>query len=96
MTWFSENYGAKFCQTFLSTGFPYVTQNSGGRIPDKAKRHKTDTDIVLDLFGDSLTQSDTKCVKQNVDLCLVYFLLSKYKVLPVPVKIISVYINSMY
>lgn len=96
MTWFSNSYGAKICQTFLSTGFPYVTLNSGGRISDKAKKHKTDTDVVLDLFGDSMTQSDTKCSKQNMDLCLIYFFLSKYKTLPVPVKIISVYINGKY
>lgn len=96
MTWFSTNYGAKICQTFLSTGFPYVTLNSGGRASDKVKKHKTDTDVVLDLFGDSTTQSDTKCSKQNLDLCLVYFLLSKYTKLPITAKGISVYINSMY
>jgi len=96
MFWFSHNYGAKICQTFLSTGFPFVTLNSGGRTSDKTKKNKTDTDVVLDLFGDSMMQSDTKCSKQNIDLCLVYFLLSKYNTLPVPVKTISVYINGMY
>lgn len=93
MTWFSDNYGARICQTFLSTGFPYVTLNTGGRTPDKAKKHKTDADVVMDLFGDSFIQSDTKCTKQNIDLCLVYFLLSKYKSLPELAKTISVYIN---
>lgn len=96
MAWFSINYGPKICQTFISNSFPYMTLNSGGRTPDKVKKHKTDTDVVLDLFGDSMIQSDTKCSKQNIDLCLVYFLLSKYKVLPVPVKIISLYINSKH
>ncbi|KAL4091103.1 hypothetical protein QTP88_025843 [Uroleucon formosanum] len=94
MAWFSINYGPMICQTFISNSFPYMTLNSGGRTPDKVKKHKTDTDVVLDLFGDSMIQSDTKCSKQNIDLCLVYFLLSKYKVLPVPVKIISLYINN--
>lgn len=96
MSWFSISYGPKICQTFISTGFPYITLNSGGRTPDKVKKHKTDTDVVLDLFGDSMVQSDIKCSKQNIDLCLVYFLLSKYKILPVPVKVISLYINSKY
>lgn len=97
MTWFSCNYGTKICQTFLSTGFPYITLNHGGNISNKAKKHKTDTDIVLNLFGDSMTISDTKCSKQNIDLCLVYFLLSKYNTsLPVPVKPISIYINGTY
>lgn len=96
MAWFSINYGPMICQTFISNSFPYMTLNSGGRTPDKVKKHKTDTDVVLDLFGDSMIQSDTKCSKQNIDLCLVYFLLSKYKVLPVPVKIISLYINSKH
>jgi len=96
MDWFSNNYGPQICQTFISNGFPYMTLNSGGRTPDKAKKHKTDTDVVLDLFGDSMVQSDTKCSKQNIDLCLIYFLLSKYKILPVPVKIISLYINSKH
>lgn len=94
MTWFSCNYGSKICQTFL-TGFPYVTLNNGGRTPDKAKKHKSDMDVVLDLFGDSMIQSDSKCSKQNIDLCFLYFLLSKYTNLPVSVKGISVYINSM-
>lgn len=94
MTWFSHNYGSKICQTFLS-GFPYVTLNNGGRTPDKTKKYKSDTDVVLDLFGDSMIQSDSKCSKQNIDLCFLYFLLSKYTKLPVPVKGISVYINSM-
>lgn len=93
MAWFSKTYGAKICQTFLSNGFPYVTLNTGGRISEKVKKHKTDADVVLNLFGDSMVQSDTKCSKQNIDLCFVYFLLSKYKTLPVPVKIISNYIN---
>lgn len=96
MSWFSNSYGAKICQTFLSNGFPYITLNTGGRSSDKAKKHKTDVDVVLNLFGDSMAQSDTKCSKQNIDLCLVYFLLSKYKTLPTPVKIISVYINGIY
>jgi len=95
MSWFSHYYGAKICQTFLSTGFPFVTLNNGSRTSDKAKKHKTDTDVVLDLFGDSMVQSDTKCSKQNIDLCLVYFLLSKYNTLPVPIKTISTYINGM-
>lgn len=96
MTWFSVNYGPKICQTFISTSFPYMTLNTGGHTPNKAKKHKTDADVVLDLFGDSMVQSDIKCSKQNIDLCLVYFLLSKYKILPVPVKIISLYINSKH
>lgn len=96
MTWFSNNYGTNICQTFLSSGFPYMTLNSGGRISDKIKKNKTDTDVVLDLFGDSMTQSDTKCSKQNIDLCLIYFLLSQYKTLPIPVKIISMYINGTF
>jgi hypothetical protein len=96
MTWFSNCYGAKICQTFLSNGFPYITLNIGGRTSDKAKKHKTDADVVMNLFGDSIEQSDSKCSKQNIDLCLVYFLLSKYKTLPVPVKIMSAYINGMY
>jgi len=96
MAWFSINYGPKICQTFISNGFPYITLNSGGRTSDKVKKHKTDTDVVLDLFGDSMVQSDTKCSKQNIDLCLVYFLLSKYKILPVSVKVISLYINSKH
>lgn len=96
MTWFSENYGVKICQTFLASGFPYMTLNSGGHVSNKLKKHKTDTDVVLDLFGDSMVQSDIKCSKQNIDLCLVYLLLSKYKKLPIPVTTISVYINGMY
>lgn len=96
MTWFSNNYGTSICQTFLSTGFPYVTLNSGGCIYDKVKKNKTDTDVVLDLFGDNITQSDTKCSKQNIDLCLIYFLLSQYKILPIPVKTISIYINGIF
>jgi len=94
MTWFSCNYGVKICQTFLLTGFPYMTLNNGGYKSDKAKKHKTDTDVVLDLFGDSMIQSDIKCSKQNMDLCLIYVLMSKYKTLPLPAKTISVYINS--
>lgn len=96
MTWFSNNYGKNICQTFLSTGFPYMTLNSGGRISNQVKKNKTDTDVVLDLFGDSMSQSDAKCSKQNIDLCLIYFLLSQYKTLPVPVKTISLYINGIY
>lgn len=96
MTWFSKNYGVKICQTFLTTGFPYMTLNSGGHVSNKPKKHKTDTDVVLDLFGDSMIQSDIKCSKQNIDLCLVYLLLSKFKKLPIPVKNISLYINGMY
>lgn len=96
MTWFSNSYGAKICQTFLVTGFPYVTLNNGGRISEKVKKHKTDMDVVLDLFGDCITQSDNKCSKQNIDLCYIYFLLSKYTQLPMSVKVISVYINSTY
>lgn len=95
MTWFSHNYGAKICQTFLSTGFPFFTLNSGSHISNKAKKHKTDTDVVLDLFGDNMTQSDIKCTKQNIDLCLIYFLLSKYSILPVSIKTVSMYINGM-
>ncbi|VVC41975.1 Hypothetical protein CINCED_3A023210 [Cinara cedri] len=93
MSSFSENYGVKICQTFLSSGFPYVTLNSGGGTSNKTKKNKTDTDVILDLFGDSITQSDGKCSKQNMDLCLIYFLLSKYKKLPIPVKTISAYLN---
>lgn len=93
---FSENYGVKICQTFLSSGFPYVTLNSGGGVLNKNKKQKNDTDVVLDLFGDSMIQSDTKCSKQNMDLCLIYLLLSKYKKLPISAKIISVYLNGTF
>lgn len=96
MTWFSCNYGAKICQTFISSGFPFVTLNSGGHTSNKAKKHKTDTDVVLDLFGDNRAQSDIKCSTQNINLCLLYFLFSKYKKQPVPVNTISVYINGIY
>ncbi|XP_050423883.1 testis-expressed protein 10 [Adelges cooleyi] len=94
MLWFSDSYGDKICQTFFSTGFPYYMLNTGGTT-DKVKKHKTDADVVLDLFGDSMIQNDSKCTKQNIDLCLVYLLLSKYKVLPVSIKTISIYINDL-
>lgn len=96
MSSFSENYGVKICQTFLGSGFPYVTLNSGGGVSNKNKKQKSDTDVVLDLFGDSMIQCDAKCSKQNMDLCLVYLLLSKYKTLPVSSKIISVYLNGTF
>lgn len=96
MSSFSNNYGVQICQTFLSSGFPYMTLNSGNSISNKAKKHKTDTDVVLNLFGDSMTQSDVKCSKQNMDLCLIYFLLSKYKTLPIPTKTVSDYLNGKH